>query len=256
MTPARRDRRSAARTRPGGATSDSWFARFRHRFSPGGWFLLQLGGGVVLFVVAAWVFGGIAEDIVEKDPITVLDAELASWLHLRAFAPFTRFMLTLSLLHGIVGISILTVLFALYLLWRRERWWLLALVLAVPGGMLLNLLMKYAFHRERPRFDDPLVTLSTFSFPSGHTLAATVFYGMLAAYLLVRVPATGARLAVLGTALLLIVLVAFSRMYLGAHFLSDVLAAVAEGIAWLSLVLMATATLQRRTAQRLGPRAA
>jgi undecaprenyl-diphosphatase len=165
-------------------------------------------------------------------------------------------MLAVSLMHGIAGICILTGLFALYLLWRRDRYWVLALVLAVPGGMLLNVLMKYAFHRERPRFDDPLVTLSTFSFPSGHTAAATVFYGVLAAYLLVHVRSAGARLAVLGTALFLIVLVAFSRMYLGAHFLSDVLAAVAEGIAWLSLCLMATATLQRRRAGRLGPRAA
>lgn len=245
-----------AQTQPRGAPAGSRLERLRSRFSPGGWFLLQLAGGAALFVVAAWVFGGIAEDVVEKDPITVLDAELASWLHLNAFAPFTRFMLALSLVHGIAGICILTGLFALYLLWRHDRYWLLALVLAVPGGMLLNLLMKYAFHRERPRFDDSLVTLSTFSFPSGHTLAATVFYGMLAAYLVVRLPGTGARLAVLGTALLLIVLVAFSRMYLGAHFLSDVLAAVAEGIAWLSLCLMATATLQRRRVGSLGTRAA
>ena len=238
------------------ATTGRALARFRSRFSPAGWFVLQLAAGAVLFVAAAWLFGGIAEDVVEKDPITVLDAEIAAWLHLRAFAPFTRFMLAVSLLHGIAGICAMATLFALYLLWKRERWWLLALLLAVPGGMLLNVGMKYAFHRERPHFDDPLVTLSTFSFPSGHTLAATVFYGTLAAYLLVRLPATGARCAVLGAAALLITLVAFSRMYLGAHFLSDVLAAVAEGIAWLSLCLMATATLQRRTVLQRGIRAA
>ena len=252
----RGDRPMTARVRQDGPTARRGLDRLRSRFSPAGWFLLQLAGGTVLFVAAAWIFGGIAEDVVEKDPITVLDAELASWLHLRAFAPFTRFMLALSLVHGIVGICVLTGVFASYLLWRRERYWLLALLLAVPGGMLLNVLMKYAFHRERPRFDDPLVTLSTYSFPSGHTLAATVFYGALAAYLLARVPSTAARFLVLGTALLLVMLVAFSRMYLGAHFLSDVLAAFAEGIAWLSLCLMATATLQRRNARRFGMHAA
>jgi undecaprenyl-diphosphatase len=255
VTPARGDRRSPGQ-RQRRATSESALTRLRSRFSPGGWFLLQLAGGAALFIVAAWIFGGIAEDVVEKDPITVLDAELASWLHLRAFAPFTRFMLAVSSLHGIAGVSALTAVFALYLLWRRERYWLLALLLAVPGGMLLNVLMKYAFRRERPRFDDPLVTLATYSFPSGHTLAATVLYGALAAYLLVRVSSTAARCVVLGTALLLVTLVAFSRMYLGAHFLSDVLAAIAEGVAWLSLCLMATTTLQRRNAPRAGAHAA
>lgn len=225
--------------------------RIRGRFSPRGWFLLQLGGGALLFIAAAWIFGGIAEDVVEKDPITVLDAEIASWLHLHAQGPFTSLMLAVSLAHGVAAIGALAGIFAIYLFVAGDRYWLLALVLAVPGGLLLNVLMKYAFHRERPHFDDPLVTLTSFSFPSGHTLGATVFYGTLAAYLLTRLRSTGTRLTVVGTALTMIALVALSRIYLGAHFLSDVLAAFAEGVAWLTLCLMATATLQRRAAAQI-----
>jgi membrane-associated phospholipid phosphatase len=132
----------------------------------------------------------------------------------------------------------------------RDRYWLLVLALSVPGGMLLNALIKYAFHRQRPSFDDPLVTLTTFSFPSGHTMGATVFYGTLAAYLLTRIASTTMQVLVLAVALLLIALTALSRVYLGAHYLSDVLAAAALGVAWVTLCLIATATLQRRKAAR------
>jgi undecaprenyl-diphosphatase len=223
--------------------------RLRRSVTPGAWFAIQLAAGVAVFVVAASIFGAIAEDVVEKDPITVLDAQLASWLHLHVMAPFTRLMLAVSLAHGIAGITVLATLFAVWLAIERDRYWLIAVVLAVPGGLLLNVLLKYAFHRERPHFDDPLVTLSTFSFPSGHTLGATVFYGTLAAYLLTRVESTAGRLCVVCGALMMIGLVAASRMYLGAHFLSDVVAAVVEGVAWLALCMVATATLQRRRRQ-------
>jgi len=222
----------------------------RGRFSPTAWFTLQMVAGALVFVAAAWLFGGIAEDVVEGDSITLLDVRIAEWLHLHAFSPLTAFMLAVSHLNGIAGISVLAVLAGIYLLWAGERYWLLAFVLAVPGGILLNALLKLAFHRARPSFDDPLVTLTTFSFPSGHTLASTVFYTMLACYLLSRIATAGARIAIVATALLMIMLVALSRIYLGAHFLTDVLAAIALGVAWVSVCLMATATLQRRNAGR------
>jgi len=225
-------------------------AGLRSKLSPTAWFAVQIAGGVLVFVAAGWIFGGIAEDVVDRDPITVLDTQLAIWFHLHAISWLTPLMLDISLMHGITGTSVMTILVALWLLWSRERYWLLAFFLAVPGGMLLNMLVKLAFHRSRPSFDDPLVTLLTYSFPSGHTAAATVFYVTLASYLLMRVRAAGIRVAIVMVAVLMIVLVALSRIYLGAHFLSDVLAAAAEGVGWVALCLMATGTLQRRSVAR------
>jgi undecaprenyl-diphosphatase len=91
-----------------------------------------------------------------------------------------------------------------------------------------------------------LLTLSTYSFPSGHTAAATVFYGLLACYLLRRVQAWPARAAIVAACCLMVGLVALSRMYLGVHYLSDVLAATLEGAAWLATCITAVSTLQRR----------
>ena len=127
--------------------------------------------------------------------------------------------------------------------------WLLTLLMAVPGGMLLNVLLKSVFQRARPHFDDPLLILDSYSFPSGHTVAATLFYGVLAAYL-ISLPGMrwGRRLAAALSAVLMVALVALSRVYLGVHYLSDVLAGAAEGCAWLTVCVTASASLRRHRA--------
>ena len=94
--------------------------------------------------------------------------------------------------------------------------------------------------------DEPILRLSTYSFPSGHTAAATLFYGIIAAYLVCRAQAWPVRAAVMLVAALLVLLVGASRIYLGVHFFSDTLAAVAESCGWLSVCLTAGATLRRR----------
>jgi membrane-associated phospholipid phosphatase len=222
------------------------------RLSPGEALGLHLTAGVLLLVVAAWIFGAIAEDVVTHDAFTVLDARVANWLHVHAHARdgLTRAMLFVSDANDSVGTLLMTALFAAWLVARRARYWLLSLALAVPGGMLLNVLLKYVFQRTRPQFDDPIVALLTYSFPSGHTVAATLFYGVLAAYLCVVLPRWRSRAVVAVAAVSMVLLVAFSRIYLGAHYLSDVLAAMAEGCAWLAICITASATLRRRRAAR------
>ncbi|HEU5317074.1 MAG TPA: VTT domain-containing protein, partial [Chloroflexota bacterium] len=138
----------------------------------------------------------------------------------------------------------------------REKYWILTLWLAVGGGLLLNWLLKLSYERARPRFDDPLLTLTTYSFPSGHTAGAVVFYGVLAAFLVSRFHQPWKRLACVTGAVVAVALVAFSRMYLGAHYLSDVLAAICSSTAWLVLCLASVHALVRRNAgeRRYEPR--
>ncbi|MBV9890259.1 MAG: phosphatase PAP2 family protein, partial [Rhizobacter sp.] len=106
-------------------------------------------------------------------------------------------------------------------------------------------LLKLAFHRGRPSFDDPFVTLATYSFPSGHVAGSTIFYGLLVVAVFARTTSARWRALAVAGALLAVALVAFSRMLLGAHFLSDVIAAFAEGAAWLAIALGALAALRR-----------
>src|SRR5205085_8119707 len=92
--------------------------------------------------------------------------------------------------------------------------------------------------------------LHAYSFPSGHTLAATVLYGVFVGYLLRAMRSSVARVSVTPAAVALVLLVAFSRIYLGVHYLTDVLAAMAEGVAWLALCYTATSTLIARYRHR------
>ncbi len=221
------------------------------RFSSSEAFGLHLTLGALAVLAAGWLFGMIAGDVVAGAPLTLLDVRLANWFHQHAHSAWTPFMLFITHWHQQAGILAMALLLALHLRAQGARPWLLALVLSVPGGMLMNVLLKYTFQRARPSFDDPLVTLATYSFPSGHASGATLFYGFLAAYLVCAVAHAWARAAVLFGAAAMVALVALSRVYLGAHYLSDVLAGVAFGSAWLATCITAVSTFRRRRTGRL-----
>ena len=202
----------------------------------------------LLSVGATGVFVDLAEDVETADHITVVDLQWADWLHAHATPALTQVMLAISTLHNMLSMSILTILLAIFLKWRRERDWLIGLVLVVPGGMVLNTLFKFVFARARPHFIDPIVTLTSYSFPSGHVAGSTLFYGFVAALLISRTHSLARQIAAVIGALLMITLVAASRMYLGAHFFSDVLAAFFESLAWLGLCLVGIHLIRGRTA--------
>jgi undecaprenyl-diphosphatase len=220
------------------------------RFSPKEEMGLHFTIGVALILCAAWAFGAIAEDVVTGDAITLLDVRLAHWFRAHATTGFTDAMLFVTHWNGILGSSIMAALLAFWFWRHKAHYWLVVVLVAVPGGMLLNVALKHVFHRARPSLEDPLLTLSTFSFPSGHTAAATVFYGLIACFLLSRVKSWPARAAIVTACCSMVALVALSRMYLGVHYLSDVLAASAEGAAWLATCITAVSTLQRRRIAR------
>lgn len=191
-------------------------------------------------------FAAIALQVARHGALTVLDGQIAQSLHRCAAEPLTGWMRLVSLLHTPGATGLLALPLAAYFWRRKEQGWLLLAAVCVPGGMLLNELIKLLFQRSRPVFEQPLVTLASYSFPSGHAAAATVLYGLIACYAMTRTRSIVARAAVLLGALMLVALVAFSRLYLGAHYLSDVLAGGAESCAWLALCLMAGAALQGR----------
>jgi membrane-associated phospholipid phosphatase len=139
------------------------------------------------------------------DRIIALDRQLAQWLHLHAAEPLTSLMLGVSLLHEPVVVLLVVALLAAWL-WRREaHYWVLALLVTVPGGMLYGFVASFLAmeHRGKPAWALPACVL-------------------------------------------MVLLVAASRMYLGAHYLSDVLAAMLEGLAWLALCLGTVGALRRR----------
>jgi membrane protein DedA with SNARE-associated domain/membrane-associated phospholipid phosphatase len=208
------------------------------RLSPRSYLGLNLTFGALLLIGASWVFGAIAEDVLTNDPLSVIDVRVAEWFHAHTTPLMTKFMLVITDLHGPTAISAFIALAVLYLAWKRDRYWLVCLLVTVPSGMLLNGLMKYAFHRARPSLDRPFLVISSYGFPSGHAAGATLVYGVLAAMLASRTVSWRSRVIIVLSAFAMVILVALSRVYLGMHYLTDVLAGFAEAMAWLTLCLV------------------
>jgi undecaprenyl-diphosphatase len=133
-----------------------------------------------------------------------------------------------------------------YALMRREKLTAILLVASVGGGMLVSLLLKDLYDRARPDLVPHGSVVHTQSFPSGHSMMSAITYLTLAA-LLVRVqPSRLLKLYVLALGILLTGLVGVSRVYLGVHWPSDVLAGWAVGAAWAAMTWFVTARLQAR----------
>jgi undecaprenyl-diphosphatase len=211
---------------------------------------LHLIAGLLVFAVMTLTLGEIAEDVRDGEPLTLTDVRFSNWLHTNGSPPLSKVMWIITSLHASVVICGAAVLIGLYLWRRRQLFWVAALWLSVFGGVLLNNILKLIFHRARPHFSDAVQALTTYSFPSGHTMIATVFYGSLAAFVIGTSKSWPLRILSVAIALTLILLVAFSRIYLGAHYLSDVLGAMAEGFAWIALSLTGLYYFWNRTRSR------
>ena len=172
------------------------------------------------------------------NPLAGPDHELAGWFHERLTPAFVAVLHAFTDFGSGEWIGIIVSVLVLFFAWKR--WWpsLVTLIVAVPGGMLLNEWVKVVVHRQRPFLDGPFVDWSGYSFASGHTIGATLLYGQLLLFILPCLKSRHWRLiSVFGTACL-IALVGFSRIALGAHFLTDVLAAIFFGIIWLALCVV------------------
>ena len=208
---------------------------------------VTLGGGLLLLALSMWAFAAIADAMTDGE--TGYDQTFADWLHERASDPLTEFFEAVTTLgNGVVlaGVAAIAAVLLLRAGHRRES---LLVVLAFVGAEIVSYSLKLGFRRDRPFFTDPLATERTFSFPSGHSTVSLAVYGALAV-ILARHVRGRAKLLVLAAAAVLVGLIGFSRLYLGVHFLTDVLAGFAAGTAWLAGCVMALDLHQRLRRRR------
>jgi undecaprenyl-diphosphatase len=215
------------------------------RLSPEGYLGLHLTIGLLVIVAAGCWFGDIAEDVSRNAATRVLDDNITAWFVVHANPLQTATARVITFFGSVGFLTSASVLVALVLAMRRSLYRLLALILAVGGGALLNLALKHFFHRQRPVLENPLVTLSSYGFPSGHTMGATIFYGVLALIVTYWMRSWAGRVLVGWIAAFVIALIGASRIYLGAHYFTDVIGAIAVGLAWLAFSWTGVETLRR-----------
>jgi undecaprenyl-diphosphatase len=181
------------------------------------------------------------------NPFQSTDQGVATWFHERLTPAFAGVLHTVTEFGSGEWIGIVVAALVLFFMWKR--WWapLVTVIVAVPCGMLLNELVKLAVHRHRPFVDGPFVDWSGYSFASGHTMGATLLYGQLLLFVLPLLKTRHWRLICIFSAASLVLLVGFTRIALGAHFLTDVLAAIFFGIIWLMLCTVLGKSVRRRT---------
>jgi len=218
----------------------------QNRLSPQGYAGLHLTVGVLVVLICGWCFGEIAEDVSHGDPIVQVDRDVAVWFHQHVAPTITQVARMISFFGSVGWLTAASIGVALFLVSRRD--WLNASLVALVmlGGSTLNLVLKHFFHRERPVLENPLVTLSSYGFPSGHTMGATLLYGLLALLAWKNLRNRAARLACVVGACFWILLIGLTRIYLGAHYLTDVLGALAAGLLWLVVCWTAFETLRWR----------
>ena len=181
------------------------------------------------------------------NPFAGPDNAAASWFHAHLTQPLVAVLRALSEPGSGTWIGIVLFVIALFFVWKRNWLSLVMLMVAVPGGMLLNELIKLLVQRPRPFLTGPFVDWSGYSFASGHTIGATLLYGQLLAFVLPVIKARHWRALTICLALLLVSMVGFSRIALGAHYLSDVLAAMFLGVLWLGFCLVGGRRIRRRS---------
>lgn len=210
--------------------------------------LLSLGA-LSLF---AWAFVKLADEVIEgetdafdrtillalRNPGDLSDPIGPAW--------FEEAARDVTGLGGHAVLVLVTLASLAYLLMARKRSAALLLLAAVVGGMLLSTLLKLGFERPRPDLVPHGARVYTASFPSGHAMLSAATYLTLGALLARVEQRRRIKVFLLGLGVLLTVLVGMSRVYLGVHWPSDVLAGWCGGAAWASLCWFVALQLQRR----------
>jgi undecaprenyl-diphosphatase len=206
--------------------------------------------GVVIAVAGTVGFAALGE-YVREGYTQRFDTMVLQWLGARHTAGLTATMAEITPLGtGIVVLMIVGITTAF--LWHTEHKYSARMLLAATaGGILLNNVLKLYFNRARPDVFEWETHVASSSFPSGHAMSATVVYGTVA-YLLARLQKhVWSRTLTLLAAVVIIALVCVSRLYLGVHYPSDVLAGIIIGLAWSGFcmaTLEASLVLLRRRA--------
>jgi undecaprenyl-diphosphatase len=212
----------------------AWCRRRLDPRSPQGfWVTFTVAAGAL----AAWAFGGLTQDVTGHDDTVLADPHVTAWVVAHRTGWLTGALQVLTWLGSTAVIIPAGLVIGLYfVIWRRDWQPLVLLTAAIAGAVVLYDIGKALVGRPRPPAAIWIGHYTGAAFPSGHATQSVAFYAMLA--IVLGAGLSSRRRAVLwGAAALVVLIVGASRIYLGAHWLTDVLAGYALGACWVAIVV-------------------
>jgi len=195
---------------------------------------LRLTINVLVGALAIWAFSGLLDGVLDKEWLVRADLAVNGWFHAHATAAGLAAFNVITY-GGTVGVGVVVAIVAAWLWVSGYRFLSVAWLATNGGGLLVQWVLKTTVHRTRPQYAAAYLHGHSYSFPSGHAMMSTICYTMLA-FIIGTLAHWPARrrwwLYLPSTAIVL--LIGFSRLYLGVHYPSDVLGGFAAGLAWLA----------------------
>ncbi len=197
--------------------------------------------GFGMFIIGSLIFAIIAYNLVYNGLLIELDLPLAKVFHAIALnSPKFIIHIMIGAYHaGLEGLEVILLLLGLYFIWKKFWLELVMLVVASGGGGLLFALLSNIFMRARPF---TLFSVRVWSespnihgFPSGHAISIVILCGLLLYFFMPKIKSEMGKVLSIFTAFFIIIFIGFSRIYVGDHYLTDIIAGYALGFAWLGL---------------------
>jgi membrane-associated phospholipid phosphatase len=185
---------------------------------------------LIILSLLAWLFS----EVLEREAFG-FDTSFLLWLHQFANPYLDNLMLAITQLGDPIAAGSIALVSLGLLWWQRYRQEAKIFAIACLGGAILNTGLKLAFGKPRPHLWPQLIAETSFSFPSGHALGSVVLYGLIA-YLLVDRYSQFAK-SIYIFAAIAITAITFSRLYLGVHWPTDVIAGCGIGFLWLMICI-------------------
>lgn len=214
-----------------------FFHWLKARLTPDQEFGLHLTIGILLTLIFIYFFFSILQDLIGVDPLVLSDLRIITLLQYFRNPTLNHVMLFCTYLGKSQVIVAGVVLASLFFLIFRRWHYAISLVISVAGGEFFVWLIKNLVERPRPELVNALTPEAGYSFPSGHSFVAFSFYGLFCYFLFRVTRSWWLRVVECAVAVFIIGAIGLSRMYLGVHYPTDVLASFASGAAWLTVII-------------------
>lgn len=204
---------------------------------------LVLALGFIITAICLIIFGTIAEDVLDNEILT-FDTTIINWLH--SFQNLDAIMFWITQSGSVESISVFSLITMYYLKnYKKGLIDIAFFLLTVVGGALLNYVLKLSFHRARPSIND-FIDAVGFSFPSGHAMGSMIFYGAVTYFILRSERNKRIKFTFTVLSIVFILMIGISRIYLNAHYPSDVIAGYLAGFSWLSFCIFSRNLYEKR----------